>query len=378
MEPIQIRPCERRRDWRLFEQVPELLHGADPNFVPGIPGEVAKLGRGAHPFNAIGTVRGFLAFRGSTPVGRIAAIVNRTHNEFHGDRTGFFGFFSFTGIDVARPLLEAALVELAGMDRDVVRGPFNPTQNDECGVHVEGFGERPYFMMPYNPPWYSEVYEQLPLTPCRDLLAYRLDPTMMDEFEDRSGGLVSRIMSRFRISVRPLDPTQTEVEAPLVSRLFNESLAAEWNFMPLSEEAAFEFAETLGGVLDDNAILIAEVDGHPAGISIALPDLNEFLVKTRRLPRWLRAPALLWLLKTRRCQRARWAVFGMLPEYRKRGGTLLLAYQALRRGQPRYASGELSWVQDTNQELRSVLSPLGLEPSKRYRIYETTAAAARG
>src|SRR5436190_22056873 len=35
----------------------------------------------------------FIAQRDGKPVGRIAAIENRPHNETHKDRVGFFGFF---------------------------------------------------------------------------------------------------------------------------------------------------------------------------------------------------------------------------------------------------------------------------------------------
>ena len=140
--------------------------------------------------------------------------------------------------------------------------------------------------------------------------------------------------------------------------------------MPLSAETALEFTRDLLGHLDPEAILIAEADGRPAGLSIGLPNVNEFLADAGRFPRWLRWPRLLWLLKTRRCKEARWAVFAMLPEYRKRGGTALLIYEAITRMKTRYAAGELSWTQDINDDVNDLATQLGLAPSKRYRIYE--------
>lgn len=369
-QATEIRPCVGRRAWRLFEAIPEILHGADPCFVPPVPGEVARLGAGRHPFNAAGKLNAWLAYRGGRPVGRIASIVNRAHEEFHGDRTGFFGFFSFADAEAAAPLLGRALQDLREARRDPVRGPFNPTQLDECGLQVEGFGAPPFFGMPYNPPWYPEVYERLGLRGARDLLAYDLDPSMEARFEERLGPMAARLRERLPVTVRPVDLRRLDVEAPLVSRLFNESLAAEWNFMPLSVEGARAIARDLAGHLDPDAVLIAEVGGVPAGLSVALPDLNELLAEVKRLPRWLRLPRLLWLLKTRRCRRGRWAVFGMLPEYRKKGGTLLLVYEAIKRGRLRYASGELSWTQDINPDVNRLAGALGLVPSKRYRVYE--------
>ena len=50
-----------------------------------------------------------MALRDSRPVGRIAAIRNRLHNECHGDRTGFFGFFDFDDDETAGALFDAAV-----------------------------------------------------------------------------------------------------------------------------------------------------------------------------------------------------------------------------------------------------------------------------
>lgn len=370
-QTLEIRRCRTARDWRLFERIPEILHGDDPVFVPPIPGEVAKLRGRGHVFHLSGTLRAYVAFLKGTLVGRVASIVNRVHNEFHGDRTGFFGFFSFTDASAAGPLLEQVRQDLSQQGLDLVRGPFNPTQNDECGLQVDGFGKRPYFGMPYNPPWYADVYESLGLEKARDLLAYDVDPSLEESFTVRLGGLAERVRKRLGITVRPIDMTRLHEEATLITRLFNESLADEWNFMPMTVEVAKTFAKDLAGHLDPEAILIAEAKGEPAGLSIALPDLNALLAETLRSPRWLRIFRLLWLLKTRRCEAARWAVFGMLPRYQRKGGTLVLVYDSIMRGKQRYSAGEISWTQDTNSDVSQLVAELGVVPYKRYRIYET-------
>ena len=51
------------------------------------------LSREKNPFFEHAEAEYFLAERDGEVVGRIAAISNRLHNETHGDRVGFFGFF---------------------------------------------------------------------------------------------------------------------------------------------------------------------------------------------------------------------------------------------------------------------------------------------
>ena len=69
-QTLEIKRCRTSRDWRLFESIPEVLHGDDPVLVPPIPGQVAKLGERGHVFHGSGTLRAYVAFRGGAPVGR--------------------------------------------------------------------------------------------------------------------------------------------------------------------------------------------------------------------------------------------------------------------------------------------------------------------
>ena len=369
-ESVRLETCRTASQWRLFERVPEILHGEDTSFVPPFPGQVMKLRSPQHPFQREGSIRAYLALSGGRIAGRVASIVNRTHNEFHGDCTGFFGFFDFTDAEVACRLIGQVRADMGEAGLNPLRGPFNPTQNDECGLQVEGFSGPPYFGMPYNPPYYVGVYEEIGLEGVRDMLAYYIDPALEETFRARMGGLAARIRKRLAITVRPVNMTRVAEECALVSHLFNESLGEEWNFMPLSSEAALEFTRDLLGHLDPEAILIAEADGRPVGFSIVLPNVNEFLAEASRFPRWLRWPLLLLLLKTRVSREGRWAAFAMLPEYRRRGGTALLVYEAITRAKTRYASGELSWTQNINDDVNGLATQLGLVPYKRYRIYQ--------
>ena len=202
-------------------------------------------------------------------------------------------------------------------------------------------------------------------------MAYDVPHSLGKSFTLRLSGLTERVRERLGITVRPLDMTRRHEEVRLITRLFNESLANEWNFMPLTVEVADTFAKDLAGHLDPGAILIAYANGEPAGLSIVLPDLNALLAELKLVPRRLRLLRLWWLLKTRRCSAARWAVFGMLPQYQKKGGTLVLIYETLMRAKQRYPGGEISWTQDTNFPVAELAAELDIVPYKRYRIYET-------
>ena len=136
----------------MFESLPEILHAHDPQFVPPFPGSVLKLIGPKSPFLKKGKVWPLLAYKNGKPVGRIAAIVNGAHNQFYKDRLGFFGFFDFIDDpEVAQELFKEACRLLRNEGMTSLRGPYNPSVNDECGLLVSGFTRPPMILMPYNP-----------------------------------------------------------------------------------------------------------------------------------------------------------------------------------------------------------------------------------
>ncbi|HEY5811605.1 MAG TPA: hypothetical protein VIT23_03005, partial [Terrimicrobiaceae bacterium] len=138
---FSITLCRTRKEQRVFERLPEVLHGSEPAFIPPFPGSVVKYLSPKSAFNRLsGEIYPFLAWREGQPVGRIAAILNRAHNEYYRDQTGFFGFFDCeNNVELASALFRAAAEVLRSRDRKSLRGPYNPSINDECGLLVEGF-----------------------------------------------------------------------------------------------------------------------------------------------------------------------------------------------------------------------------------------------
>ena len=53
-------------------------------------------------------------------------------------------------------------------NRECLRGPYNPSINDECGLLVEGFEYPPCLGLVWNPEYHKALIEQLGFQPvCR-------------------------------------------------------------------------------------------------------------------------------------------------------------------------------------------------------------------
>jgi len=319
-------------------------------------------------------MRLYLAWRDGEPVGRIAATINRLHNEYHKDTMGFWGYFETVNDPaVARALLDRAAADLRQHGLTEMIGPMNPSINGECGILVEGFDRPPVILMPYNPPWYEGLILQAGLQKVKELYAYLLLPSHVTEDKanmQRLERLSDAIRKRHpTLRIRPLDIKNLETEVLTLGHLFNNVRRDNWGFVPMTDAELRAMASEMKRIVDPEMIGVAEIEGKPVACILTLPDINPILQKIngRLFPfGWLR---LLWGRKSLKGLR----IFGSaaLEEYRRLGPIVLLFLEMIRRGQRRgkeYA--ELSWVAEGNlAPLQTIENALHPQLYKRYRVY---------
>ncbi|HLN90748.1 MAG TPA: acyl-CoA N-acyltransferase, partial [Patescibacteria group bacterium] len=94
MAGIEIVVVEGGSGLKDFIDLPWNLYAEYPRWVPPLKKEVRRLlDPRRHPFWSSAERQLFLARRGSQAVGRIAGIIDRRYNEFHGEQMGIWGFF---------------------------------------------------------------------------------------------------------------------------------------------------------------------------------------------------------------------------------------------------------------------------------------------
>ena len=137
---VRVDPVSSSSDLREFVELAYRIYAGDPSWPPPLRSDVRwMLDEGKNPFWKHAKRKLFLARKGGRVVGRIAATADAEHNRVHADRTGFFGFFECENdVEACRALLAAAegavRALLPGCDR--LRGPANPSLNDEVGAFV--------------------------------------------------------------------------------------------------------------------------------------------------------------------------------------------------------------------------------------------------
>lgn len=353
---------------RAFFHLPWRIYRGNPAWVPPLLVQVKEsLDTRKNPFYHHAQLKLFLALKDGRPAGRVAAIVNGPHNEFHNEKVGFFGFFEC--IDdhaVAAALLGRAKEWLASQGMTVFRGPANPSTNHDCGLLVDAFELPAHVMMPYNPPYYATLLEGYGLCKARDLYAYRITTGQLGPEFFR---LADRIAKRAGVQVRPLDMKHFDDEARLIQQVYNDAWERNWGFVPVDDAEFGYLAKQMKQVLEPSMAVIGFIDGKPAGFSLTLPNINEILITMNG--RLLPFGIFKLMMGARKIKSCRNLLMGIVPECRKLGLDIVLYKHTFEAGiKLGYTWGELSWILEDNAEMRRVLEKIGARVYKTYRFYE--------
>ena len=159
-------------------------------------------------------------------MGRIAAILNNSHNEFNKVNDGFFGFFDcINDQETANLLFEAATKWLTdqGVDQKFI-GPVNFSTNEACGLLIKGFDSPPMLMMTYNAPYYAQLIEKAGFLKQIDLIAWHWDG---EGYDDRSVRLLDALKERLKrnnIVIRSVNLKNFKEEAAKLRTVYNSCL----------------------------------------------------------------------------------------------------------------------------------------------------------
>lgn len=353
-------------DVKKFVNFPFKLYKGCPHYITDLKSNLIHL-LTKDPFWKDNERALFLLYEDGEIIGRICVLTNKAHNKHWQDKTGFFGFFDcINDARAAGVLFNTACSWLKKRGYTKIQGPVNPSTNHTCGVLINHFDEDPFIMMPYNYAYYDELIQSCGLGKVKDLVAF--ERTDKEEMSPRMQKIIDRFKKNKDITFRPIDLKNFNAEVETVCKIYNESWAQNWGFVPISDAEIQQTAKELKSIIKTEMTTVCEVKGEVAAFAICVPNFN------RVLKEWQQNG---WPLKIFKAAKAyfnmrdcRMLMLGVHPSHRGRGLELLVVNEIIENCVKNgWNKAELSWILEDNKGIISVIEEAGCYKTKTYRLY---------
>lgn len=307
----------------------------------------------------------FVARKNGKAVARIGAKVHK-----HGKKTNLhFGFFECMEghEDAAKALVEKAH---SMYPQHQMMGPFHFRMEDPyVGTLVQGYEYDPYFLMSYNPPYYTDYLERAGLAKAMDLFTYTVtDPKSLTDIVHES----ARRCRGMGVTVRTMNPKDLKNEARIVAGIFNDALSRNWGYEEFLEDQVKEMVSLFKLFIDHRVVAFAQKNGKDVGCLIMLPNYNPIIKASNGKI----TPGLVWKYFNRKrlVDTTRGYALGVLKEHHGLGiGSILVEHMFEAAPKAGYVTAEISWILANNGPMNELSKAMGGRHNKVYRVYEKPA-----
>ena len=252
--------------------------------------------------------------------------------------------------------------------------------NEELGCLVEGFDTPPVFMNPHHHPYQARLIEQSGYAKLKDFYGWHY---VVGELNARVKRGHADIKALAEVTSRTVSMKDVERDVGIIVDVFNDGLGDNWGFVPATKKEVSKMASDFKLILEPELTRIDSINGEPAAVAVALPNLNELArdLNGKLFP--LGLVKLLYRLKIQGPKSARLMILGIRKQYRnvrKYAALSAFLYAELNDSGRKLGIewGELGWTLEDNGAVNAGIRMMGAKPYKRYRVFDkalTTTSA---
>lgn len=266
-----------------YVKFPFSLYKGHPYWVPPIiQDEMDSFDKTKNPAFESAEAYLYLAYKGNTIVGRIAAIINWDEVNNQGKKKVRFGWWDVTDdIEVTKALLEKVYELGRHNDLEYVEGPMGFSNLDKVGVVTDGYGEMGSMITWYNYPYYVAHLEQLGFVKEKEYIESKFHySNIKPEFFVKAQELIKK-----RYGLRALNFTKTSDIMPYVDKmfdLFNASYANLASFVAITETQKAYFKKKYISFINPEYIkFVMDKDDNMIAFTIVMPSFSKALQKAK-------------------------------------------------------------------------------------------------
>jgi GNAT superfamily N-acetyltransferase len=307
-----------------FLDLPKRVYLGDPLYVPAPRREALAALRRPEFASA---QKALVALSGEFVVARLVARVSPTLRDGDGKPYGMIGFFEALAWydEPVADLLREAVAWLRQAGAGTIVGPMDGDTWHRYRLNVGPFGDPPFLLEPYNPPYYEALWTASGFAPLERYLSKRVEPA----------AVVAHLESRSRealaagYKLRPLDLKHFRREMRTIYELSRRIFAGNFLYTEIPEEEFYRLYADVRSLLDPDLVVFAQSpSGEDVGFLFAYPDLFQ-AVSAMQGERGLLAK-FRFLRHRKEADAVDFKTLGVLPEHRRSGVAAALFHEGHR------------------------------------------------
>ena len=362
-----------RKTMQMFLDTARIIYKNDKTWVCPFDNDIkAVFDPLQNPYHKHGLVeRWILLDEKNRLIGRIAAFIDNNLANSYDQPTGGIGFFEcIDDKKAAYILFDTAKEWLKEKGMEAMDGPINFGETDKYwGLLVGGF-THPSFDVPYNHPYYQDLFESYGFQVYYKMEGFHLDITksLSERFLKISEWVVNKPGYKFR----HFTWKDQEEFSKDFAEVFNEAWASfKKHFEPLEADYIRSVLKKARPIIDEEFIWLAYFERKPIAIYLMFPDLNQILKHLNGKMNLINMLKFVYYKKRKTITRAKGLLMGVIPKFQNHGieSAFILHLREVFKRKPHYTEVEFSWVADFNPKMRKIFISVGSVPAKHYITY---------
>jgi hypothetical protein len=235
-------------------------------------------------------------------------------------------------------------------------------------------------MMPHHKPYQGGLIERAGYTKAKDFYAWKYK---VGDVNARVRRAHEEVKALPEVTSRAMSKKDVDRDVGIVVDVFNDAWSENWGFVPFSRSEVRKMAADFKLILLPEITRIVSIDGEPAAVGLAVPNVNELVrdFEGKLLPFGL--PKLLWRLRVEGPKSARLMILGIRKKWRhvrKYAPLSAFMYAEMNEGGRKLGirEGELGWTLEDNGRVNAGIMMMGAKIYKTYRVYEKALTNGNG
>ncbi|MCB0516248.1 MAG: hypothetical protein KDD49_09310 [Bacteroidetes bacterium] len=358
---------------RAFNDMARDIYANDKNWIQPLRQDIeAVFDRNKNPFFQQGdAIRWLLYNPQGNVIGRVAAFYRNAPVSDEEIAAGGMGFFEcINDTEAAFLLFDACKNWLEKYGFNAMDGPINFGERDRWwGLLVDGFLP-PVYGMFYHPAYYQNLFESYGFQMYFKQFTFgrKVDTPMQERFERYAQRILDNQDFHFT--------TATEKSLSDYAEDFRIIYNAAWghsfeNFKPITAEKAQSLFKKMKPIIDTSCIVFGYHQQKPIAFYISLPEINQIVTHLHGNLNWWGKLKFWWLQRNGTVNRLLGLIFGVVPEFQKKGieGALIKTMGNSIQYKGKYLYTELNWIGDFNPKMITVTRLLEAEKIKTHHTY---------